>query len=205
MKKIILASSSNYRKILLSKLGIDFICAAPLLNEDELKTKLIQKGKTPLEVAEQLSFEKGFSVFNQIEETKIGSEQILVISGDQLVSFENQIMGKPLTTENAIKQLNLLNNKTHELITSVTLLTSQDVVKFNHKTQLKMKNLTQNEIAHYIEQDLPLDCSGSYKIELSGIALFESINCDDFTAIQGIPMIWLSNRLKEMNYEFFKN
>ena len=129
----------------------------------------------------------------------------LVISGDQLVSFENQILGKPLTQTNAILQLNLLNNKSHKLITAITVFSASQTVKHNHISTLKMKNLTQTEIKNYIHKDNPLDCSGSYKIEKNGITLFESIECNDFTAIQGIPMLWLSNYLKGAGFELFKN
>lgn len=195
---IVLASASSYRKALLDKLGLEFQCLPPTLNEEDLKTKLVQQGRSPFDIAETLSLEKGLSVLNT------SNQNTLIISGDQLVNFENQILGKPLTTEKAIQQLSLLNNKTHQLVTAITLLAKEKITKYTHVTQLKMKDLSPTEIKNYIKKDKPLDCAGSYKIEQSGIALFESIDCDDFTAIQGIPMIWLSNHLKDVGYEFFK-
>lgn len=195
---IILASTSSYRKNLLSKLGLEFKCINPNLDEEELKLQLIKQGRSPIEVAETLSLEKALSIFNHHIDNSV------IISGDQLVNYENHILGKPHTYENAVLQLNLLNGKTHQLITAVTLKTSKKTLNFQHITQLRMKHLTLDEINNYVKKDNPLDCSGSYKIEQSGIVLFESINCDDFTAIQGIPMIWLSNRLKEIGYEFFR-
>lgn len=196
---IILASTSSYRKSLIEKLGIPFSCIAPLINEDSLKMSLTSQSLSPSETAEKLSYEKGLSVFKEYK------DKALVISGDQLVCFENKILGKPKTIENAIEQLSLLNNKTHQLITSITLFNREQIIKYNHITHLKMKKLTQFEVKNYINKDKPLDCAGSYKIEESGIILFESIDTDDFSAIQGVPLIWLSNQLKEFGYEFFKN
>lgn len=197
--KIILASNSTYRNELMGKLGLEFNCIKPEINEEELKYALLQSKLSPVAVAEALSYEKGNSIF------KHQDKNTLVISGDQLVSFENQILGKPLTQTNAILQLNLLNNKSHKLITAITVFSESETVKHNHISTLKMKNLTQTEIKNYIHKDNPLDCSGSYKIEKNGITLFESIECNDFTAIQGIPMLWLSNYLKGAGFELFKN
>lgn len=196
---LILASESLYRKSLIEKLGTPFTCIRPKINEEILKKQILLTTDSPVILAETLSYEKGFSVHKSLTENEI------VISGDQLVSFENQILGKPGSDLAAEKQLLLLNNKTHQLITAITLFIKNRVLKYNHITHLKMKNLSLEEIQHYVRLESPLDCAGSYKIEQRGIILFETIDCDDFTAIQGIPMIWLSNRLKEHGYGFFKN
>lgn len=195
--KLVLASTSVYRRSLLSKLGIEFSCVKPLINEEKLHLKLQGLDLSPEKTAEVLSFEKGQGVFRTL------TEESIVISGDQLVAFEGQVIGKPHTAEKAIEQLSLLNGNTHQLITAVTLLGPQINLKFNHISQLKMKMLSPRELANYVKLDLPVDCCGSYKIEKNGITLFEKIECDDFTAIQGIPMLWLSNQLKELKYEFF--
>lgn len=195
--KLVLASASPHRKELVAKLGLKFICVKPSIDEESLKNELQLQNLSPVLVAETLSYEKGYSVYKKQTDS-------LIISGDQLVCFKNQILGKPQTYENAVRQLELLNNNTHQLITSITVFNAGQVVKYNHFSNLKMKNLNQNEIKNYVHMDNPLDCSGSYKIEQCGITLFESIDCDDFTAIQGIPMLWLSNYLKGAGYEFFK-
>lgn len=195
--KLILASTSVYRKELFTKLGLAFSCVEPEVDEENLKSELLRLTYSPEKIAEALSFEKGNSVFkNQMGDC-------LVISGDQLIAFENQIVGKPLSFEKAVEQLTLLNGKTHQLITAITLIAPQLTVKFNHISLMKMKNLSRQELINYAKFDNPVDCSGSYKIEKYGITLFEAIECDDFTAIQGLPMLWLSNYLKGMNYEFF--
>lgn len=195
---LVLASQSVYRRELLKKLGIEFTCATPTVNEEQLKTEFLKLRPTPVELAEKLSFEKGLSVFS-----KPAFSGSLVISGDQLVAMDNEILGKPATAENATAQLTRMNNKTHELITAVTLISQAGKVHFNHISRLKMKNLSLREIQNYVGLDRPFDCAGSYKIESHGITLFESVDCDDFTAIQGIPMIWLSNYLKGDGYELY--
>jgi septum formation protein len=192
---LILASTSIYRAELLRKLGIPFQSMKPNVNEDDLKkTALIDK-KSPLELAEFLSRQKTQSVF---------TNEFTVIGGDQLVCFNNGVRGKPHTKENAFRQLEEMNGQTHQLITAVTVMTPNKVFHINHITELKMKKLSSDEIKNYIETDLPLDCAGSYKIEKSGICLFEKIQTDDFSAIQGLPLIWLSNTLKGCGYELFK-
>lgn len=196
---IILASSSIYRQELLSKTGLSFTCHSPHIDEEGLTQTLLQQEVSPLKVAEGLSKAKAEKIFSQFN-----SSEVLIIAGDQLLSFQGKILNKPLTHEVATEQLNLLNGKEHDLITAVTLMTAHNVWHLNHVTRLKMKNLSSEEIQNYLLGDLPYDCAGSYRIEKQGIILFERIDCDDFSAIQGIPMIWLSNRLKEIGYEFFK-
>lgn len=193
---LILASSSKYRAELLQKIGIPFISMKPTVNEDDLKTQALAEKKSPLELAEFLSRKKTESVFERNN---------TVIGGDQLVCFNGEVRGKPHTTENAIKQLTEMNGKTHQLITAVTVMTPSEIFHTNHITELTMKNLTINELNNYIQIDSPLDCAGSYKIEKSGLCLFQKIQTDDFSAIQGLPLIWLSNILKGCGYELFKN
>lgn len=195
--KIVLASSSAYRKELLGRLHVPFSCSPPDVNEEKIKTSMLAAGNSPENIAEALSFEKGQQV------AKLHSDA-LVISGDQLVAFENQVLGKPGTPEIAVSQLALLNGKTHRLITAVTLFPHGTApVKYTQISRLKMKSFSPSELEHYVNLDNPIDCAGSYKIEKSGISLFESIDCDDFTAIQGIPLLWFSNYLKRSGHEFF--
>jgi septum formation protein len=195
LPKLILASTSIYRQLLVQKMGLTFEFAQPKIDEEKLKEQLLIMKKSAIEIAESLSKAKTHSVF------KIGT---IVVGGDQLVSLKNEIIGKPETKTMAIEQLKKMNGQQHELITAVTIMTDQKILHINHITRLQMKKLTTTEIENYIELDLPLDCSGSYKIEQHGICLFSKIETDDFTAIQGLPMIWLSTQLKGLGYELFK-
>ncbi len=193
---LILASTSKYRAELIQKMHIPFHCQKPSVDEDFLKNRCLQENKTAVEIAEYLSKEKTKSVFKK---------NTVVVGGDQLVSFKNKILGKPQNFENAFLQLKKLKSSTHKLITAVTVQTDENIFHLNHITTLKMKNLTDNEIKNYLNIDLPFDCAGSYKIEKAGLCLFEKIDCDDFSAIQGLPMIWLSTCLKGCGYELYKN
>lgn len=196
--QIVLASQSRYRKNLLEKMGLTVLTTDPELNEDDLKRTLEQKKYSPLKIAQTLAYEKGLSVLKKF------NEDSLIVSADQLVSFDDYILGKPGNFENALAQLQMMNGKTHKLITSVCIFHKNKYVQHTDVTKLIMKQLSTDEISSYLKIDQPYDCAGSYKIEQKGVILFESIDCQDFTAIQGIPMIWLSNKLKEYSYEFFK-
>ena len=90
-----------------------------------------------------------------------------------------------------------MSGKSHDLITSVCVLTPDKTYEFFDRTTLKMNSLTKEQIEHYVTKDDPLQCAGSYKIESLGITLFESIQTEDFTAITGLPLIELSKVLRE--------
>lgn len=196
MNKIILASTSIYRAELLQKVGLSFEAKKPTFDEDSAKADLLKNNKSPLQIAEALSKGKADS-FDATHQT--------IIAGDQLVNFDSKILGKSKNFENAFKQLKMLSGNTHELITAVTILSGTKRFHLNHITSLKMKNLSNKEIEGYLKKDEPYDCAGSYKIEKSGLILFEDVKTDDFSAIQGLPMIWISKILKELGYEFFSN
>ena len=198
MNQLILASTSIYRAQLIEKLGIPFKAIKPSFDEEAAKLEALQKRLKPVEVAETLSRGKTLSLSLSL------NPQTALVGGDQLVHFEGEIIGKSKNFETAFAQLKKMRGKTHELITSVTLHSQTETRHVNHITVLKMKNLSDVEIENYLLRDQPYDCAGSYKIENLGITLFSDIQCSDFSAIQGIPLIWLSNQLKEMGYEFFK-
>ena len=199
--QLILASTSPYRKSQLSKFGIPFLCEKPEVNEETLKTELLNHKISPLRIAVQLSEAKARSVAMKYS----SASDRLIISGDQLVEFESEILGKPLNSENARRQLHKLNSKSHKLITCISLLKADQVLTHTEIAELKMNRLSENEIDRYLNIDSPYDCAGSYKIESYGIALFESIKTADFTSIQGLPMLWLAQKLREYQYEFFRS
>lgn len=199
MKNLILASTSIYRAQLLEKLGLSFQSIKSDFDEDAAKTENLNKHLSPIAIAENLSRGKALSL-----RRLLNSENLLIIGGDQLVNLDGEIIGKSKTHEKAVQQLQKMRGKTHELITAVTLVSEKEVRHINHITRLTMHRLSDQEIQHYLLRDQAYDCAGSYKIEKSGIALFSQIECSDFSAIQGLPLIWLSNQLKEMGYELFE-
>lgn len=190
MKKIVLASTSIYRREQLNTLGIPFDCLKPLFNEDLMKHTIVDELNSPHEIAQKLSFEKGAS---------LAKESVITISGDQLVAFEGQILGKPGSHEKSLEQLLKLQNKTHELVTACTVFDGLTPFPILNITHVTLKKLTPAQIRIYVDLDQPWDCAGSYKIEKHGIQLIDSIKTDDFTSIQGLPLISLAKILGSLN------
>jgi septum formation protein len=188
---LILASTSPYRRALVERLGLPFRSVAPLVDEDALKQTL--GGLEPRELAERLALAKARSIAEVEPEATI-------IGGDQLVSFDGQILGKPGTVKNAVSQLLAMSGRTHELITALVVIHNGTVYAQTDVTRMTLRPLTQEQTFRYVEADLPLDCSGSYKLEARGITLFERIESADHSAIVGIPLIALTTILGNIGY-----
>ncbi len=188
---IILGSTSKYRKSLLNRLGIAFDSKAPLCDENQFKNRI----KDPQELAVFLAREKARSLAASHNASDI------IIGGDQVAALENEILGKPLTKEKAFIQLKKLQGRTHRLLTAVCVIRGEQEIPILDITEIEMRPLSDQEILKYIEIDDPLDCAASYKIEKSGIALMNRIQCADFTAIEGLPLIRLTQVLKSLGVE----
>lgn len=184
---LILASTSPYRKDLLTKLGFPFQVKAPLFDEERYKGTL----GSPLATAQFLARGKAES---------LQDPAACVIGSDQLVALGTEILGKPGTIERAADQLGRMSGKTHQLITAVALVYRGRRVEFVDVTKITLRQLSPAEIHEYVRLDQPLDCAGAYKIERNGIRLMEKIETQDFTAIQGLPLIELNLRLKELGW-----
>lgn len=185
--KLILASTSKYRSELLSRLGLPFESKSPLFDEDSYKNQ----GLEPVVLAQTLARKKAES---------LAGPDLCVIGGDQLVSFEGHVLGKPHTFEKACDTLAAMSGKTHELITAVHVITPSGHWDILDRTRLTLRNLSREQIENYVRADQPLDCAGSYKIEKRGISLFSQIESQDFTAIQGLPLIALTRILTEVGF-----
>lgn len=192
MKKLILASTSSYRKELLSKLHWEFDTAKPDVDEDIYKKDDI----SPDELSRKLSLLKAQAVFK-------GNEDEIVIGSDQVCSFGNLILSKPGNFEQAHKQIRMLSGNSHKLLTSVTLLSKEKAITWTNSTTLWMRKLSDEDITRYLKIDEPYDCAGSYKLEEMGIKLFERIEMSDHTSIIGLPLIEISNKLiNEFGFKF---
>lgn len=182
-KQLILASTSKYRQELLARLAYAFTSQAPLIDEENEKDPSL----TPRALAEHLAFKKAESLAHPNK---------VVIGGDQLIAFEGRILGKAHTSERAIEQLWSMQGKRHELITSVCVFDGLKTYRHTDITTMTMKPLSLPQIERYVKLDQATDCAGSYKIEKHGIMLFDQIETQDFTAIQGLPLIALSKILQ---------
>ncbi|WP_370980886.1 nucleoside triphosphate pyrophosphatase [Agaribacterium sp. ZY112] len=187
MKKIILASSSVYRKQQLQRLNIAFTSMAPEVDEDSFKTQ----GLEHIQVAEKLALAKAQAIAKE-------HQQAIVIGGDQVASFKDQVLNKPLTKDKAFTQLRALAGNEHQLITSLAIVLGEQMHTHTCIARMTMRPLSDEQIQRYIEIDEPLYCCGSYRLEAAGISLFESINCEDYTSIIGIPLMWTAKTLSQL-------
>ncbi|MGK0367139.1 MAG: septum formation protein [Thermoproteota archaeon] len=198
--KLILASKSPYRVELLERLNIPFEQIASNFNENSIKSTNL----SPIQLAQRLAFEKAKSVATIVKNT---DNEFIIIGGDQLVSFDNSILGKPYTKEKAIEQLQQMSGKTHELITSISLIANtqgrKEEIIFTNITKLQMRDFSFDQLKQYVELDCPIDCAGSYKLEQHGISLFSSIETTDQSAIMGIPLIQLTTELCKLGLSLF--
>jgi septum formation protein len=187
---LILASTSPYRRTLLERLGISFRCQSPTCDESALKNESFD----PRFLAERLAHAKAACV----AAIQPGAA---VIGGDQVVSFQNRIFGKPGMYQRAVDQLLAMAGQSHQLITALVVVCDQKVQHHTDVTTLWMRSLSREAIERYVAADRPFDCAGSYKLESRGIALFERIESADHTAITGIPLIALVTMLRSLGYE----
>ncbi|MCB0411427.1 MAG: septum formation protein Maf [Bdellovibrionales bacterium] len=177
--ELILASTSPYRKAQLENLNLDFEAHRPLFDEEKFK---LDNSITPFEMSDLLAQKKAESLRSKFP-------QALILGCDQIALLDNEILNKPRTEEGAIDQLTKLSGKTHQLITSMFISGPKKSRSHRDITSLSMYKLTAQQIADYVKTDQPLNCAGSYKIEKCGIALFSRIESEDFTAIQGLPLL----------------
>lgn len=187
---IILASSSQTRKDLMDRLLLDYQAIAPEIDERP-------QGKTHADdLARRLAFEKAQAV-SQLHPNAI------VIGSDQVAWREHAphvFIGKPLTTENAIRQLQANSNKI--VYFSIALSVQQQSSGFERTLvehyQVKFRDLSHAEIERYVVLEQPLYCAGSFKCEGLGISLFEHMMGQDQTTLMGMPMIQLCHILREL-------
>jgi septum formation protein len=191
MTPLVLASTSPYRRELLLRLGLPFTAEKPIFDEDSAKHTLLDARFQPRELCLFLGREKARS---------LARTDNCVIGGDQMLVLNGKIFGKPGTFEKACAQLLEMQGKTHELLTSFSVFFQGQEDSFLDVTRLTMAPLSDRQIEQYVQADQPLDCAGSYKIEKQGIALFEKIETEDFTAIQGLPLLRLTQILKKWGY-----
>ena len=186
MPRLILASTSPYRRAQLEQLKVPFEAIAPLVDEEASKSL----GLSPRELAAKLAVQKAEAVAREHRDA-------IVIGGDQLVSFQGEILGKPVTRDKAVEQLVCLSGHRHDLITAVAVCHRGTVETHVDETRLWMRAIDRAAAERYVLADEPLDCAGAYKIESLGIALFERIESQDHTAITGLPLLAIAKFLNE--------
>jgi len=185
-EKLILASASPYRKMLLERLGLPFEVFSPTIDETP------QAGEKAEALVSRLAAGKARATASKFPSS-------VIIGSDQVAVCNEKIVGKPGNRANAIAQLQEFSTKTVHFLTAVMVLCEDASFSFERTvvTDVVFRPLSDDEIRRYVDTDLPTDCAGSFKSEVLGISLLRSMTSDDPTAIIGLPLIAVSEALRQ--------
>jgi septum formation protein len=183
-RRLVLASTSRYRRELLERLGLAFETAAPGVDEQVLP------GEAPAETALRLATRKAQSLGTQFA-------QALIVGSDQVASCAGERLGKPGDHANAVRQLRSLSGKTAQFDTAVSLFDARSGALQSRVVPCRVVFRTLDEplIEAYLRREQPYDCAGSAKSEGLGIALIARIDTEDPTSLIGLPLIALTEML----------
>ncbi|MCU1735909.1 MULTISPECIES: nucleoside triphosphate pyrophosphatase [unclassified Pseudomonas] len=184
MLPLLLASSSAYRRELLTRLRLPFTCASPDIDESQ------RPGEAAIELVKRLAEEKARALAAH-------HPAHLIIGSDQVAVLDGRILGKPHDFEKAREQLLAASGTRVSFLTGLALLNSQtgecqvDCIPFS----VQMRSLTVERIERYLHAEQPYDCAGSFKAEGLGVSLFQSTEGPDATSLIGLPLIRLVDML----------
>lgn len=185
-QKLILASTSPYRRELLDRLGLPFETANPQTDETPFP------GESPEALALRLSEAKARAVADTYPDA-------LIIGSDQVATVDGRIFGKPGDHQRAVQQLRELSGKTVNFFTGLCLFnarTGQAEVR-GIPTLVSFRELSNDEIENYLRREPAYNCAGSAKSEGLGIALLSSMKGEDPNALVGLPLIALCDMLRQ--------
>ncbi|MBH9396191.1 septum formation inhibitor Maf [Pseudomonas aeruginosa] len=184
MPSLILASSSPYRRELLTRLRLPFECASPDIDESH------RPGESAEQLVRRLSASKAEALAGRYP-------QHLIIGSDQVAVLDDNILGKPHTVERAVQQLLDASGRSVTFLTGLALLDSRnrhmqvDCIPFT----VHFRQLDEARIRRYVEAERPLDCAGSFKAEGLGVSLFRATEGEDSSSLVGLPLIRLVDML----------
>jgi septum formation protein len=184
MQRIVLASTSPYRRGLLARLKIPFEVVAPQVDESPLR------GESPRVTARRLSQAKADAAAAELSDA-------LVIGSDQVADLDGQPLNKPGNHDAALDQLLQLQGRTAVFHTALAVAADGgarvevDCVS----TTVRFRALSRAQIDAYLHADQPYDCAGAARIESLGITLVAAVHSDDPTALIGLPLIRLTSML----------
>ncbi len=189
--RLVLASTSRYRRELLARLGQPFESASPGVDETP------GVDESPEALALRLARAKAAAVAATL------AEPALVIGSDQCLAVDGRIVGKPGTIEAACAQLAAASGRLVRFHTAVAVHRTTDGKESTHvdATDVVFRTLDSDTIRRYVERERPLDCAGSFKSEGLGIALFERIDTSDPTALIGLPLIATARMLRTLGLD----
>lgn len=177
-RRLILASTSPYRRELLSRLRLPFEAVPPGVDEEPLP------GEAPSDLAQRLALRKALAVAAR-------EAQAVVIGSDQVAELDGIALGKPGGHDRAVEQLRAMRGRDVRFHTAVAVVCR--ATRFEQQAlvmvSVRFRHLSDAEIARYLQLEQPYDCAGSAKCEALGIALVDAIASDDPTALVGLPLI----------------
>ena len=184
---LVLASGSPYRRMLLQRLGVPFCVAEAAI--DETPTP----GESPARMVARLAEAKAQAVAGQYP-------GCMVLGADQALSLDGAAVGKPGDAARARGQLQACSGRAVTVCTGFCLLSARGAVAATGMTptEVVFRRLNAEEIRRYVNQEQPLDCAGSFKVEGLGISLFSRVTSDDPTALIGLPLLEVSAALREL-------
>ena len=188
--KLVLASTSSYRRMLLERLGLPFEVSAPNVDESRLP------GENPSSMAERLAREKALAVAARFPDS-------MVIGSDQAACCDGELLGKPGNHDNAVLQLRTLSGREALFHTALCVHASATGVTRVRSVPYRVQFRTLDDalIERYLARERPYDCAGSAKAEGLGIVLIARMQGDDPTALMGLPLIALVDLLQELGQE----
>ena len=188
--KVILASSSKFRKQLLNKLNISFKCISPDIDEKRLNNESVK------DYVKRLSIEKASKI-------ACSNQKSIIIGSDEVADLNGKIIGKPITKKNAKKQLRMLSGNKVVFRTGLCVLNSETGKYYASVSNYNIffKDLDDNIINKYLENDDVLNCAASIRIEGLAINLVRKMNGADPSSIMGLPLIKLIDYLARFNID----
>ena len=183
--KLVLASSSPFRKALLEKLQLEFTCDSPDIDESPLPNESIEA------MVLRLAEAKARALASQHPDS-------LIIGSDQSASLHGKVLNKPGNYDVAFQQLKAASGQTISFHTSLCLYNSRtdESETISDPYTVVFRELTDSEISNYLKREQPYNCAGSFKSESLGISLFASMNGKDPNTLIGLPLIELCRMLK---------
>jgi len=178
--KIVLASTSVFRKMLLEKLSVEFATGSPDIDESTVDNE------APEALVKRLSEAKARALSEDYPEN-------LIIGSDQVACIDDEILGKPGNFDNALLQLRKASGKVVTFYTGLSLLNSANghVQTLCEPFKVHFRQLNDEQISRYLNHEQPYNCAGSFKSEGYGVSLFERLEGDDPNTLIGLPLIQL--------------
>ncbi len=192
MPRLILASASPYRRRLLERLGIPF----------DVRPADADESAVPGEDAPTLAARLASAKAQSIRTLNDDADEI-IIGADQVAALDGELLRKPGDHDTALRQLSACQGETVVFSTATTVIDCNSGRQWYglDSTAVVFLKLSQAHLSRYLELEQPYDCAGGFKAEGLGISLFRSIRSEDPTALLGLPLIWLTQVLRDLELD----